>query len=74
MLVVQGIKDRFGMPASAGDRKVVEIEGDHSLRSDRKRSGKRSESGCRFSEVGFDVLVVRRTTYERTSNELEKPI
>ena len=36
MLVVQGVKDRFGMPASAGDRKVVEIAGDHSLRSDQE--------------------------------------
>lgn len=34
MLVVQGVKDRFGMPASAGAREVVEIKGDHSLRSD----------------------------------------
>ncbi|HEX5910649.1 MAG TPA: alpha/beta family hydrolase [Thermoleophilaceae bacterium] len=34
MLVVQGVKDRFGMPRSGGDRKVVEIRGDHSLRSD----------------------------------------
>jgi predicted alpha/beta-hydrolase family hydrolase len=34
MLVVQGVKDRFGMPRSAGGRKVVEIKGDHSLRSD----------------------------------------
>ena len=34
MLVVQGVKDRFGMPASAGERTVVQIKGDHSLRSD----------------------------------------
>jgi len=36
MLVVQGVKDRFGMPGSGGDRKVVEIAGDHSLRSDQE--------------------------------------
>lgn len=34
MLVVQGVKDRFGMPVSAGSREVVQIKGDHSLRSD----------------------------------------
>ncbi len=34
MLVVQGARDRFGMPASAGDRSVVTVTGDHSLRTD----------------------------------------
>ncbi len=34
LLVVQGVKDRFGMPASAGARTVVQIEGNHSLRGD----------------------------------------
>ena len=34
MLVVQGVKDRFGMPRSAGARTVVEVKGDHSLRGD----------------------------------------
>ncbi len=36
MLVVQGVKDRFGMPTSGADREVVEIAGDHSLRSDQE--------------------------------------
>lgn len=34
MLVVQGVRDRFGMPRSAGRRTVVEIAGDHGLKSD----------------------------------------
>jgi uncharacterized protein len=34
MLVVQGAKDRFGMPPAAADRAVVEVAGDHSLRTD----------------------------------------
>ena len=34
MLVVQGVKDRFGMPSAAGSQTVVQIPGDHSLRSD----------------------------------------
>jgi uncharacterized protein len=35
VLVVQGRKDRFGIPPATGDRAVVQIAGDHSLRSDR---------------------------------------
>jgi predicted alpha/beta-hydrolase family hydrolase len=35
VLVVQGRNDRFGIPPAAGDRTVVEVAGDHSLRSDR---------------------------------------
>jgi uncharacterized protein len=34
MLVVQGTSDRFGMPQSGRRRTVVEVHGDHSLRSD----------------------------------------
>jgi uncharacterized protein len=34
MLVVQGANDRFGMPPAAASRTVVQIRGDHSLRSD----------------------------------------
>jgi uncharacterized protein len=33
-LVVQGASDRFGMPPAAANRMVVEVAGDHSLRSD----------------------------------------
>jgi uncharacterized protein len=33
-LVVQGTRDRFGMPPSAGRRTVVQVESDHSLRTD----------------------------------------
>lgn len=33
-LVIQGGRDRFGMPSGAGDRTVVEVAGDHSLRKD----------------------------------------
>ena len=34
VLIVQGIGDRFGMPLAAPGREVVQIRGDHSLRSD----------------------------------------
>jgi predicted alpha/beta-hydrolase family hydrolase len=34
VLVVQGARDRFGMPPSAAGRTVVEVAGDHSLRTD----------------------------------------
>lgn len=34
MLVVQGERDRFGMPPSGRRRTVVEVPGDHSLRKD----------------------------------------
>jgi uncharacterized protein len=33
-LVVQGKRDRFGMPPAGGRRTVVEVQGDHSLKSD----------------------------------------
>jgi predicted alpha/beta-hydrolase family hydrolase len=33
-LVVQGVRDPFGMPPSATRRTVVQVEGDHSLRTD----------------------------------------
>jgi len=35
VLVVQGVNDRFGMPPPARLRTVVQVRGDHSLRSDR---------------------------------------
>jgi predicted alpha/beta-hydrolase family hydrolase len=34
MLVVQGSRDRFGIPPAAARREVVEVPGDHSLRTD----------------------------------------
>jgi uncharacterized protein len=34
MLVVQGERDRFGMPPGSARRKVVPVAGDHSLRTD----------------------------------------
>jgi uncharacterized protein len=34
VLVVQGERDRFGMPPVATTREVVEVRGDHSLRAD----------------------------------------
>jgi len=33
-LVVQGLRDQFGMPSSTERRTVVQVAGDHSLRSD----------------------------------------
>jgi predicted alpha/beta-hydrolase family hydrolase len=33
-LVVQGARDRFGIPPATADRSVVEVPGDHSLRTD----------------------------------------
>lgn len=35
-LVIQGVSDRFGMPAPGGNREVVQITGDHRLTSDLK--------------------------------------
>jgi predicted alpha/beta-hydrolase family hydrolase len=34
MLIVQGERDRFGMPPAAAGRTVVEVEGDHGLKKD----------------------------------------
>jgi uncharacterized protein len=34
MLVVQGASDRFGMPPASATRTVVQVHGDHSLRTD----------------------------------------
>ena len=34
MLVVQGVRDQFGMPPAADRRMVVQVPGDHSLRKD----------------------------------------
>jgi uncharacterized protein len=34
VLVVQGVRDRFGIPPAAVRRTVVEVPGDHSLRTD----------------------------------------
>jgi predicted alpha/beta-hydrolase family hydrolase len=34
MLIVQGERDRFGIPPAAAGRAVVEVPGDHSLRKD----------------------------------------
>ena len=36
MLIVQGESDRFGMPEPGPNREVVQVKGDHSLRSDRE--------------------------------------
>ena len=33
-LVVQGVRDAFGMPSAGSHRTVVQVEGDHSLRRD----------------------------------------
>jgi predicted alpha/beta-hydrolase family hydrolase len=33
-LVVQGVRDPFGMPPVAEHREVVQVSGDHSLRTD----------------------------------------
>ena len=34
MLVVQGVRDRFGIPPAAARRTVVEVPGDHGLKTD----------------------------------------
>ena len=34
MLVVQGARDRFGVPPAAGNRTVVQVAGDHGLKTD----------------------------------------
>jgi predicted alpha/beta-hydrolase family hydrolase len=33
-LVVQGVRDPFGLPPAGGQRTVVEVQGDHSLKAD----------------------------------------
>jgi predicted alpha/beta-hydrolase family hydrolase len=33
-LVVQGMRDPFGIPPAGGQRTVVEVQGDHSLKAD----------------------------------------
>lgn len=38
-LVVQGERDRFGIPPSGGSREVVTVPGDHSLRADPEAVG-----------------------------------
>ena len=37
MLVVQGERDRFGMPTASKTREVVKVAGDHGLKKDRER-------------------------------------
>jgi predicted alpha/beta-hydrolase family hydrolase len=39
VLVVQGARDPFGMPPSAANRTVVQVPGDHSLRTDVRAVG-----------------------------------
>ena len=34
LLVVQGVRDRFGIPPASANRRVAEVPGDHSLRAD----------------------------------------
>ena len=34
MLIVQGDRDQFGMPPAGGNRLVVQVPGNHSLRKD----------------------------------------
>ena len=34
VLVVQGVRDMFGMPPPGARRTVAQVEGDHSLRTD----------------------------------------
>ena len=34
VLVVQGVRDRFGMPSSSGLRTVEQVQGDHGLKTD----------------------------------------
>jgi len=40
MLIVQGERDRFGMPVAAPGRTVVEVAGDHGLKKDLDKVGK----------------------------------
>ena len=37
ILIVQGLRDPFGMPPEGAGRRIVEVEGDHSLRSEHPR-------------------------------------
>ena len=40
VLVVQGVRDRFGMPQAAPGREVAQVEGDHALRKDVRGTGR----------------------------------
>ena len=48
-LVVQGKKDRFGLPPPTTNRKVVTVDGDHSLRTDPRAVA--SEVGAWLEEI-----------------------
>jgi predicted alpha/beta-hydrolase family hydrolase len=53
MLIVQGESDRFGMPEPGPNREVVQVKGDHSLRSDR-------EAVCAAVERWLGALTPKR--------------
>jgi uncharacterized protein len=57
MLVVQGSRDRFGIPPSTVLRTVVQVTGDHSLRGD---LGAVEEVARAWFETGFEVSWARQ--------------
>jgi uncharacterized protein len=57
MLVVQGSRDRFGIPPSTELRTVMQVTGDHSLRTD---LGSVEEAVRAWLEKGFEVSGARQ--------------
>jgi hypothetical protein len=63
VLVVQGVRDRFGMPPASERRTVVQVAGDHSLRTDLGAVGEAVSAWLLRSVLrnGSDGVVPRRT-------------
>jgi hypothetical protein len=63
MLVVQGTRDRFGVPPASERRTVVQVAGDHSLRTDLGAIGEAVSAWLARSVLrdGSDGVVPRRT-------------
>ena len=64
VLVVQGDRDRFGVPEPAGLREVAVIRGDHGLKSDRE--GLRSAVGAWLA----GLVILRRHGVDGVAEEM----
>ena len=68
MLVVQGTRDRFGIPPATKLRTVVEVAGDHSLRTDLDAIGEAVRAWLRGQVVSSSTVrssSTRSTGFER---------
>ena len=54
VLVIQGVRDPFGMPSAPPTGRIVQVAGDHSLKADRATVARRSATGS-ASGSGADV-------------------